>query len=117
MIGKEIVADAFANLAHALGTAFKESPGDPWPDDVFDSWAQRVFAYQFETNPVYAAYARKRGVTPSTGVGWREIPWVPASAFRAVPLVSGGLLTGAARFPDEWNDGRRTPRRAPRPRP
>ncbi len=80
---------AFAGLAHALGTAFKESTGEPWPDDVFDSWAQRVFAYQFETNPVYAAYVRKRGVTPSTVVGWSEIPWVPASAFRAVPLVSG----------------------------
>jgi hypothetical protein len=83
------VSDAFANLAHALGTAFKESSGEPWPDDVFESWARRVFAYQFETNPIYAAYARKRGVTPHTVVGWSEIPWVPASAFRAVLLVSG----------------------------
>ena len=83
------MSDAFANLAHALGTAFKESSGEPWPDDVFESWARRVFAYQFETNPIYAAYARKRGVTPYTVVGWSEIPWVPASAFRAVVLVSG----------------------------
>ena len=86
----EIVSDkSFASLARALGTAFKESPGEPWHDDVFEPWAHRVFAYQFETNPVYAAYVRKRGVTPSTVAHWSEIPWVPASAFKAVPLVSG----------------------------
>ena len=83
------MSDVFASLAHALGTAFKESPGEPWPDDVFESWAQRVFTYRFGANPVYAAYARKRGVTPSTVTHWSEIPWVPASAFKAVPLVSG----------------------------
>ena len=85
----ETVSDAFASLAHALGTAFKGTPGEPWPDDVFELWAQRVFTYQFETNPVYAAYVRKRGVMPSTLAHWSEIPWVTASAFKAVPLVSG----------------------------
>ena len=85
----ETVSDAFANLAHALGKAFKGTPGEPWPDDVFELWAQRVFTYQFETNPVYAAYVRKRGVMPSTLAHWSEIPWVTASAFKAVPLVSG----------------------------
>jgi len=83
------VSNAFASLARALGTAFKESPGEPWSDDVFESWARRVFTYQLETNPVYAAYVRKRGVTPSNVAHWSEIPWVPASAFKAVPLVSG----------------------------
>ena len=85
----EIVSDAFAGLARDLGMAFKESPFEAWPDDVFESWAQRIFTYQFETNPVYAAYVRKRGITPSTVAHWSEIPWVPASAFKAVPLVSG----------------------------
>ncbi len=83
------MSDAFANLAHALGKAFEGTPGEPWPDDVFELWAQRVFTYQFETNPVYAAYVRKRGVMPSTLAHWSEIPWVTASAFKAVPLVSG----------------------------
>ena len=83
------MSHAFASLARALGTAFKESPGEPWSDDVFESWARRVFTYQLETNPVYAAYVRKRGVTPSNVAHWSEIPWVPASAFKAVPLVSG----------------------------
>ena len=85
----EIVSDAFASLAHDLGAAFKESSGEPWPDDVFERWALRVFAYQFETNPVYAAYVGKRGVTPSRLAHWGEIPWVPAAAFKAVPFVSG----------------------------
>ncbi len=83
------MSDTFASLAHALGTAFQGSPGEPWTDDVFEPWAQRVFAYQYETNAVYAAYVRKRGVTPSTLGHWSDIPWVPASAFKAVPLVSG----------------------------
>ena len=83
------MSDAFASLARALGSAFRESSGEPWPDDVFEPWAQRVFAYQLETNPVYAAYVRKRGGTPSRAVPWNEIPWVPTSAFKAVPLVSG----------------------------
>jgi hypothetical protein len=83
------VSDVFASLAHDLGEAFKESSGELRPDDVFERWALRVFAYQFETNPVYAAYVAKRGVTPSQLAHWSEIPWVPASAFKAVPLVSG----------------------------
>ena len=81
--------NAFSDLAHALGTAFKESPGEPWVDDSFERWAQRVFAYQFETNPAYAAYVRKRGTTPSNVGHWSEIPWVPAAAFKAITLVSG----------------------------
>jgi hypothetical protein len=87
----EIVSDVFASLAHDLGVAFEESTGESWPDDVFEAWARRVFAYQFETNSVYAAYARKRGVTPSTVPHWTEIPWVPASAFKSVSLVSGDV--------------------------
>ena len=83
------MSDAFASLAHALGMAFQGSSREPWPDDVFESWARRVFAYQFETNPVYTAYVRKRGITPATVAHWSEIPWVPASAFKAVPLISG----------------------------
>jgi hypothetical protein len=72
-----------------LGIAFQDSPDQPWPDDVFESWARRVFAYQCETNPVYAAYVRKRGITPATVGHWSEIPCVPASAFKVIPLVSG----------------------------
>ena len=87
--GLEVVSNPFDGLARELGTAFKESSGDPWPEDVFEAWARRVFEYQLETNPVYAAYARKRGATRSTVAHWSEIPWVPSSAFKAVPLVSG----------------------------
>ena len=43
------MSNAFTSLARALGTAFKESHGEPWSDDVFESWAQRVFTHQFET--------------------------------------------------------------------
>lgn len=85
------MSDVFARLARDLGAAFQESSGDPWPDEVFALWAQRIFEYQVETNPVYAAFAHKRGVTPSALVHWTEIPWVPSSAFKALPLVSGDV--------------------------
>lgn len=85
------MSDTFAGLAHDLGAAFNESVAGAWPDEVFESWARRVFAYQFETNPVYAGYARKRGVTPSGLAHWTDIPWVPASAFKVVSLVSGDV--------------------------
>jgi hypothetical protein len=83
------VSDVFAPLARDLGAAFQKSSGEPWPDEVFALWAHRIFEYQVETNPVYAAFAHKRGVTPATLAHWTEIPWVPASAFKALPLVSG----------------------------
>ena len=83
------MSDAFASLARDLAAAFQETPDETWTDDVFASWAHRVFAYQYESNAVYAAYVRKQGVTPSALGHWSEIPWVPASAFKAVSLISG----------------------------
>ncbi len=79
----------FQALADELKALFSAGVSEPWPDGTFGDWALRVFEHQFGSNATYAAYARRRGVTPSTITGWEEIPAVPTSAFKAVPLISG----------------------------
>jgi len=58
-------------------------------DREFDSLAIRVFRFQFERNPLYRAYCESRDVTPESVATALEVPAVPTSAFRAVPLVAG----------------------------
>lgn len=50
--------------------------------DAYDGAALRRFADQFASIPPYAAYCRHLGRTPETVVDWRDIPAVPASAFK-----------------------------------
>ena len=83
------MSDDFEGLSQDLQVAFGEGAGEPWTDDVFNEWAMRVFAHQFESNTAYGAYALRRGVTPSTVRHWHEVPPVPAAAFKSVPLISG----------------------------
>jgi hypothetical protein len=78
---------AFASLARELGARFGLGVDAPWPD--FDDLALRVFEYQFETNPPYRAFVRGRGLSPDRVGSWRNIPPVPASAFKHLALVSG----------------------------
>jgi hypothetical protein len=62
---------------------------DRWPDDRFDALALRVFEWQFRSNEVYRRFAERRGATPATVRSWRQVPAVPATAFKHLPLVSG----------------------------
>lgn len=61
----------------------------PLDDDAFDALARDVFAYQFATNPIYAAYCRRRGVAPDTLDHWTAVPALPTAAFKEARLVSG----------------------------
>ena len=59
------------------------------PDDArFDELAQRIFAHQFEHCPPYARYCQGRGLDPGRVTSWREIPCVPAGAFKELALRS-----------------------------
>jgi acyl-CoA synthetase (AMP-forming)/AMP-acid ligase II len=62
----------------------------PWQRDEeqFDELARRIFYHQFEHCLPYARFAQGRGVTPQTLTKWREIPAVPAGAFKEMPLRS-----------------------------
>jgi len=55
--------------------------------DDFDALAREVFAFQFERNAAYRAFCERKERTPGNITGWREIPAVPTSAFREMPLA------------------------------
>jgi hypothetical protein len=77
----------FADLADALTARFGAGVAEPWPD--FEDWAFRVFEHQFATNAVYRAFAEGRRATPADVRRWEDIPAVPATAFKHLPLLSG----------------------------
>lgn len=77
----------FGDIARDLTAVFSEGVDGPLTEAAFDALALRCFAYQFNTNPVYADFVRARGALPKGG--WQEIPAVPTSGFKAVRLLSG----------------------------
>lgn len=57
----------------------------------FDELAREAFAFQVEHVPAVAALAAARGVTPNAVASWRDVPAVPALAFKSVDLSLRGL--------------------------
>jgi len=64
----------------------------------FDALAAEVFAFQFERNPVYRAFCERQSVTPATLTDWRQIPAVPTSAFKELPLACFPIAEAVAEF-------------------
>jgi hypothetical protein len=68
--------------------------GEPLPprgagDEArFDALARALFAFQFEHCAPYRRFCIGRGRTPDTVSRWREIPAVPAGAFKELALRS-----------------------------
>lgn len=81
---------------------FIDSPGG---DAEFDALALEVFAYQYENVPLYRSFCDRRGCTPVNVGAWREIPALPADAFkedlcspkRPHLFLSSGTSAGRAR--------------------
>lgn len=69
----------------------------PLPDPDFDGLARRIFEYQCARNPVYAGFCASRGVRPGTWLSWRDLPPVPARAFREPGLVRAGTAEAVFR--------------------
>jgi hypothetical protein len=92
------MAEPATELRSRIAALFEEDPDQPPSDDRFNSLARDVFAFQFEHNPPYAAYCRRRGITPHTSSHWSEIPPVPTGAFKEVPLVAGDPASAQAVF-------------------
>jgi len=76
--------DAFLALVRAWAAG-----GAGCDEAAFDAHARATFAYQFERNEPYRRFALARGVNdgraPRT---WRDIPAVPASAFKDATLAT-----------------------------
>ena len=65
---------------------------------AFDGAALRRFAAQNVSIPPYAAYCRYLGRTPETVTDWRDIPAVPASAFKTHDMSAAPRGEEAAIF-------------------
>ena len=70
-----LIADLLAFLA----------AGNP-SDEAFDRQALALFAHQFQHNLPFRRFCQQRGKTLRTVKGWRDIPAVPISAFKALTL-------------------------------
>ncbi|NLC36413.1 MAG: long-chain fatty acid--CoA ligase [Alcaligenaceae bacterium] len=55
-------------------------------DDAFNSLALRLFAHQFQHNPVFQRYCRQQQKTLRTARSWRDIPAVPINALKELTL-------------------------------
>jgi hypothetical protein len=60
---------------------------DAFPEADFNALALELFRLQFAANVPYARLCRARGVTPEQVQDWRQIPAVPAAAFKECELT------------------------------
>jgi hypothetical protein len=80
-------------LARRLEERFMGSTGaddqlEVWSDEDFGGLAREAFSWQFELCDPYRALCERRGITPDSVSDWREIPPVPATAFKYFDFVS-----------------------------
>lgn len=65
-----------------------EAPGSPVRDARFDDLARELFAFQYARCEPFRRLCDARGQTPSAVRSWRDIPPVPAAAFKEMDLRS-----------------------------
>src|SRR5262245_20318658 len=66
---------------------FVQSPAAP-DAESFDELALAAFAFQFERIAPYRRLCAGRGVTPASVADWRQVPMVPAAAFKTLELAA-----------------------------
>ena len=86
-------ADHAARLAEFIQDSAPPSPalGEPSAaeaDRSFNQLALELFALQYQANPAYGRFCANRGLDAATVRHWREIPAIPAAAFKELELTS-----------------------------
>jgi hypothetical protein len=83
-------ADPARAVLDARVLAWLREPSEAWrcDDARFASLAHDLFAYQFAHCAPYRRFCERRGRTPDRVAHWREIPAVPAGAFKELTLRS-----------------------------
>ncbi len=83
-------ADPARAALDARALAWMREPAEAWRQDDtrFASLALDLFAFQFEHCGPYRRLCERRGRIPDRVVHWREIPAVPAGAFKEMALRS-----------------------------
>jgi hypothetical protein len=67
---------------------YLSAPGAPAEAAGFAELALAAFAFQFEHIAPYRRLCEGRGATPETVTSWRQVPPVPAAAFRSLTLAA-----------------------------
>jgi Acyl-protein synthetase, LuxE len=76
----------FSKLADELPALFARGPAGALDDEEFDALAVRAFHHQVDANPTYRAFCASRGALGAAT--WRDVPAVPATAFKRLDLLS-----------------------------
>jgi len=79
-------------------------------DNEFDALALGLFALQFKHNAPYRRFCEARGASPRTVTDWREIPAMPAAAFKEWELSCLPDEERAAVFHSSGTSGQRPSR-------
>ena len=87
-----------AALRARLTEVFRHDLDSPLNDDAFNDLALAVFGFQYEYNQPFAAYCRRRSITPDRITHWTDIPAVPTAAFRQVALTVSPTVDETLRF-------------------
>jgi len=89
-----------AERAAQLAAEIRDFVLDPTPsEERFDELARRAFVVQLARVEPYARLCRRRGVGPGEVASWREVPPVPTSAFKTLPItIAGADLPAAETF-------------------
>jgi hypothetical protein len=87
------MSESFANFAARLRefialTRRLDSTLAIEAEESFQELAVDLFPLQFERNAAYRKWCEDRGVNPAKVSSWKEIPAVPASAFKELELTS-----------------------------
>jgi hypothetical protein len=80
----------FDRLADALETRMKTGGLHAWGEEEFSARALEVFAHQYGVCDPYRAFCDARGASPAVVDDWRDVPLVPATAFKYFDFVSSG---------------------------
>lgn len=82
----------------ALVRAFATTGAGP-SEEIFDALARDTFAYQFARNGPYRRFATSLGVDGARALrSWRDIPAVPASAFKDATLATFAIAYAELEF-------------------
>jgi hypothetical protein len=86
------------NLQERVLALIARGVDQPTSDSEFDELALAIFEFQFERNTTYRAYCEHLKRTPQSVERWKDIPAVPASAFKHFALTCFPVEEATAEF-------------------
>lgn len=79
---------AQAGPAREILRFMRRYPAAPAPEKSFNALALRVFRHQFERNALYRRFCLMEGASPERVKSWKQIPAMPALAFKELVLTA-----------------------------